>query len=332
MTNYLIKHFDITEDERNQLTSGGKQSKFDAQVRWAVSELRQALLLENSSSGVFKITPRGLETLKENPPIIDSKFLRKFPEFQAWIKSTDHTNKIYKKKVLEEFNPKFGLVSYIDMLGTKDFWKNFDPRGIPDTWNKFTKQLQDLLQQEFTQGSQMNFNSFSDTIIITLENDDINDLLKKFGKTMWSSITQSIKLDIPIRGCFSIGSFYNEKNFFIGEAVTDAAQYYELPQWIGISASPSANVKIEKLSKADPTIRRYYHKCSIPLKHSLEHDAWAIKWPALYDASNIGAENDESFVDILELIDKNLEKIKNVDAVLKWRNTKKFYNDVTGNS
>ena len=326
----MAEHFNVTDDERKELTPIAKRPKFNVQIRWAVSELRKAHLLENirEMRGIFKITGRGLDVLNINPKILNNKFLKKYPEYSDWLKNTSNIRKINKKPRANQLKEKFGLILYIDMLGTQDLWRHSDSKNISDKWNKFIRTLYDLLSGVFKNPSEITFSTFFDTIIITIENKDIDYLLKNFGSATWSSIVNSIKLDIPIRGCFSIGKFFHKGNFFIGKTVSEAAQYYEMPQWIGISASPSAHAAIEKLSKND--LSDYYRKCSIPLKQSIEQDAWAINWPELYDSMSSTSTNDEP-KHILEIIDEKIDTITDIDIVLKWRNTKKFYDYVINN-
>jgi len=82
---FIANHFDVTEEEREQLTPVGKRSTFDTRVLWAVSQLRNAGLLENIERGVFKITERGLDVLKRNPKKIDNKILSQFQEFRKFV-------------------------------------------------------------------------------------------------------------------------------------------------------------------------------------------------------------------------------------------------------
>lgn len=325
VTNKMALNFKLTNMERVELTPAGN-SKFDGRVRWAVSTLRKALLLENVENklGIFRITQTGLKAIRSNPQLINDTFLMQFPTYREWKQSTSDIQKINKETTKEQLHLKFGLVSYIDMLGTKEFQTNSNPQNIPTKWNTLVEKFQKSLEYTI-KDAVITFNSFSDTIIITLEHKDPKYLLKNFAIAAWHIIPESIKADIPIRGCFSIGNFFHKNNFFVGTAITEAAQYYELPQWIGITASPSAHIKIEKLSKKDPSFFTYYHKYSIPLKHSFEQEAWTIKWPELYDTMNL-AQNKSS--DILDIIDEKLESVTDVDISLKWRNTKKIYKDM----
>src|SRR4030043_65153 len=44
-------------------------------------------LLANPKRGIYKITERGLETVRKNPPLINLKFLYQFPEYVAFRKT-----------------------------------------------------------------------------------------------------------------------------------------------------------------------------------------------------------------------------------------------------
>jgi len=73
--------FRLTEEEKQTLLPSGHQTVIGNRAGWARTYLKMAGLLEYTKRGYFKITDRGLDTLKENPPRIDIKYLEQFPEF-----------------------------------------------------------------------------------------------------------------------------------------------------------------------------------------------------------------------------------------------------------
>jgi restriction system protein len=79
--------FNVTKEERNQLIPSGLKKTFETRVLWAISELRNAILLQNieEKRGVFKITKRGTELLRTRPTAIDNKILKKYEEFRKFI-------------------------------------------------------------------------------------------------------------------------------------------------------------------------------------------------------------------------------------------------------
>jgi restriction system protein len=77
----LSDHFELTDEERRELLPSGRQPTFDNRVGWARTYMKKAGLLESTRRGHFRITSRGLNTLGEQPAMIDTAYLRKFPEF-----------------------------------------------------------------------------------------------------------------------------------------------------------------------------------------------------------------------------------------------------------
>lgn len=79
----LAQDFALTEEEQKELLPSGQQCVFDNRVAWARAHMKMADILENTRRGVFRITERGQETMKQNPQEINLRFLRKFPEYEA---------------------------------------------------------------------------------------------------------------------------------------------------------------------------------------------------------------------------------------------------------
>jgi restriction system protein len=75
----LAKVFQLTEAERHQLLPSGKKAAFTNRVDWAKSHLKQAGLIDSSQCGIYHITERGQEILRQNPPTITFQYLDQFP-------------------------------------------------------------------------------------------------------------------------------------------------------------------------------------------------------------------------------------------------------------
>ena len=73
--------FSLSDEERKELLPSGQQPLFDNRVAWAKTYLKKAALIEQPKRAVIKISPRGLDVLKEKPSIINTKYLKRFPEF-----------------------------------------------------------------------------------------------------------------------------------------------------------------------------------------------------------------------------------------------------------
>ena len=82
---HLAQKFNVTPEERKELTPSGTDFLFNGRVRWARRYLSKAGLLEYTKRGFFKITQRGLQVLASNPSKIDDKLLEQFPEFKEFL-------------------------------------------------------------------------------------------------------------------------------------------------------------------------------------------------------------------------------------------------------
>lgn len=92
--NQIAKQFDLSADDLNELLPSGKQTRFYNRVGWARIYLIRSKLLEVPRRSFYRITERGQEILKSNPPRIDIKYLARFPEFIEFKQKKDKVSKI----------------------------------------------------------------------------------------------------------------------------------------------------------------------------------------------------------------------------------------------
>lgn len=76
----LAAEKNISADDQAVLLPSGTQTRFYNRVTWAITYLTKSRLAERSGRGRFRITPRGLEILQQDPPRIDNHFLDQFAE------------------------------------------------------------------------------------------------------------------------------------------------------------------------------------------------------------------------------------------------------------
>jgi restriction system protein len=82
----LAQQFDVSGAERNVLKSSGRTRLFDNRVAWARTDLGMAKAVESPSRGSIRITERGRALLAEGLQGIDRKVLRRYPEFDAFMR------------------------------------------------------------------------------------------------------------------------------------------------------------------------------------------------------------------------------------------------------
>jgi len=113
----LAQEFQLTEDDRRELLPSGRQAKFDNRVGWAKADLQKAGLLEAVGRDKFRITPRGTTVMQKNPPLINDKFLRQFPEFIDFKRRTNNQDASVGD---EQLAPVLPLVSPLPPQDTLD--------------------------------------------------------------------------------------------------------------------------------------------------------------------------------------------------------------------
>ena len=91
---------DLTEQEKKALLPSGTTRVIVNRLGWAATYLKKCHLFDSPKRGYFKITPRGLDVLKQNPTEINTKFLERFPEYHEFknAKKADTKRKIVEDK------------------------------------------------------------------------------------------------------------------------------------------------------------------------------------------------------------------------------------------
>ena len=81
----LRVHFSLTMDEMKVKVPNGNQSLFRNRIDWASNHLHQAGLVASFLKGYYQITEAGEQALtQERAKTMDTAYLRKFDQFQAW--------------------------------------------------------------------------------------------------------------------------------------------------------------------------------------------------------------------------------------------------------
>jgi len=94
----------------------------------------------------------------------------------------------------------------------------------------------------------------------------------------------ALESGILFRGAFSIGSYIEDArtNTVMGEAVSDAASWYDKAAWMGLSSTPRTNTVLEFHYADRLDDSRFIHKYDVPLKSGKTFGLYAISWPGLF--------------------------------------------------
>jgi hypothetical protein len=132
--------------------------------------------------------------------------------------------------------------------------------------------------------------TFNDTILIVYQTEkpeksvNLKDV-QRFGELLRRFTVKSLEHGILFRGAIAIGRFYVDRdtNTVIGEAVTDAAVWYDCADWIGIIATPHGTLLIQSLIEQEHgDIGRLMVDFPVPLKDGSVLSLKAVNWPKAF--------------------------------------------------
>lgn len=75
----------ISDEERRLLLPSGKKTIISDRVNWAMTYLKKAGLIDSVKRGRQKITQEGLSLLANLPPMLDNRYLCRYPDFRAFF-------------------------------------------------------------------------------------------------------------------------------------------------------------------------------------------------------------------------------------------------------
>lgn len=91
---YCISYFNLSDDAQKATVKSGRKTQLSDRVDWSLTYLYQAQLLERKKRGVYSITERGKELLKESPDKIDIKLLHRYDEFTKFSEGKNVTDTV----------------------------------------------------------------------------------------------------------------------------------------------------------------------------------------------------------------------------------------------
>jgi hypothetical protein len=133
---------------------------------------------------------------------------------------------------------------------------------------------------------------------------------------------------VDTRGSLSVGKFHvdDATNTVMGEAVTDAAAWYDSADWVGINATPFASLFVQSLvDRTGEDLEHVLVDWDVPLKDSKgARPLKALNWPKVFVVPNmtpcVHGENHRAMC-------ASLLTVHGVPrgTELKYTNTMKFY-------
>jgi hypothetical protein len=218
-----------------------------------------------------------------------------------------------------------GAVAILDALGFKGIWKTPHPSWIVESLSKARNAARRRAKFENTFGSQrMNVATFSDTIVITTQPEEPSGR-PLFALTHAAAGVCASKGRVPLafRGCITVGKVLVSEDVFIGDAMDEAAQWYEAANASLVWLTPAAAAKHGIVSETDLEVMPW----EVPLKGGVTLETLVV------NPFSVVAHASDEYQD--DTIDQRLDELEarllarlrlsaQIDVVAKRQNTMRF--------
>ena len=208
-------------------------------------------------------------------------------------------------------NQQYGVVAVLDALGAKTYSESEISRFL-----KSREIVLELLRQntegvaDDLKGCPLETFTFNDTVVIVLNtgtNQPNYRHIRAFCKLMRTFVVDSLVNKILFRGCISIGSFRMDvsSNTIMGVAVTDAAEWYDKADWVGLIATPHATLQIRFEEERGERDWKYLMlDYNVPLNGGQYVRLKAVNWPKVFLVRKISPckDGEAPRVKLLELL------------------------------
>jgi hypothetical protein len=183
---------------------------------------------------------------------------------------------------------KQGLVTILDALGASNY-KGPEIAQFQKSRELILGELRDKAARILgrVDARRVTIFTFNDTVVIVhqTEGDIVLQDVQAFGELIRRFEVRSLANGILFRGSIAIGQFYADSstNTVMGEAVADAAAWYERAEWIGIAATPQATLLIQSLiEQSQNDIGHLMVDYPVPIKDRPAITLKAVNWPKAF--------------------------------------------------
>jgi hypothetical protein len=181
-----------------------------------------------------------------------------------------------------------GIVAILDALGASSYDDSAVNQFLRSRERVFERLEEYLEEKTAITRQQLKMFTFNDTVVIALVCARRPPDLKQIGAfsaILRKFLVESMNSGLLFRGAAAIGEFRADDatNTIMGDAVTDAAQWYEQTEWVGVHYTPRSNLKIEHLMQG-ATDRKEWALLpyDVPVKGAKPLYTYAVNWPKLF--------------------------------------------------
>lgn len=201
----------------------------------------------------------------------------------------------------------YGIVYILDALGAS-FYSDEKIEQFLNARKDINKILSKQAKHLDSNDKKSNVSTytFGDTLIVVIPLDKSKPLIQSIQISffmMQNYLFHSLEKGILYRGAFSIGNYIadEESNTVMGEAITDAASWYEKSEWMGLASTPKTNNIIEYEYEYpgvhDPMFVSYY---PVPMKDKRKINLYTISWAGRFFHENDKYNPKQYFLKLLK--------------------------------
>lgn len=202
---------------------------------------------------------------------------------------------------MSKIRKQHGAVAILDALGASNYSEPEIQRFLESrerVLSELSAWVEDTHGSVKIEPEELSTFTFNDTIVIVVRSGDQPIGLSKatsFAALLRKFLVDSLASGLLFRGSASLGTFYvdEDTNTVLGEAVTDAAQWYESSDWMGIHFTPRSSIELERMFlKQEATKEWVFVRYPVPLRAGGALDTYAINWPKIFLVKNLRPWND----------------------------------------
>jgi len=236
---------------------------------------------------------------------------------------------------IETLDMKNGALAYLDILGFKGIWQRETVQKVIAIMNGVETLVKDTYRESpsdkgWNVRSEPFVTILSDTIVIGYEAEENPSCLFLLCNMVYNLIHSFLNYGLFLRGAITYGRYIRERNTFIGPAVDDVAEWYEVPDMIGVVTTPKCNYQIDRYNPFIMLVKNLsvqaYIKYDVPDKNNKIHHLNIFNWPGYLQASfdKLSEPNEKS--DARRLIEKifSQQEAFGAEVLRKYENTLSF--------
>lgn len=191
-------------------------------------------------------------------------------------------------------NKQHGMIAILDALGAASY-SDLEIQSFLRSRENALRLLDEKIEGVLGEinRNQVDIFTFNDTILIAFKTNSEPPRLKQivaFFTILRKFLVDSLTHKILFRGSVAIGTFYtdNDSNTVMGQAVTDAAAWYDKAEWIGIHATPKTTIVIQRWLERDSTTKGHLMlDYDVPLTDDKSIRVKAVNWPKVFFVNSL---------------------------------------------